>query len=222
MEMEKENKLLELARKRQSTRYEGYTSIGDYDNGVWECDYVSPYSKSSHNPDSDILIVLQDWCSSGSFDGSVCEVTLQLGYSPSVRTYRNLIALLREHFGLELPDVYTTNLFPYIKPGEMRADIENAAFVKAATDFTLPMIEIIEPKIVICAGLKTFNALRESCGFAWANNVAEGVVSDFDYKNSRIFCQAHPGQQGLNWRNRGGEDRVSADWLRMADYYRSL
>lgn len=60
--MSKQDALLNLAKLRQETRYDGYTAIGDYDEGVWECDYVSPYSLSSHNEDSDILVILQDWC----------------------------------------------------------------------------------------------------------------------------------------------------------------
>lgn len=220
--MEKEDKLIDLARKRQSTRYEGYTAIGDYDNGVWECDYISPYSKSSHNSDSDIMIVLQDWCSSDSFNYPVCEETRALGYSPGVQTNINLIDLLNIHFGLTLPEVYTTNLFPYIKPGDMSAYIPKGDLKRAAIDFTLPMIDIIQPKIVVCLGIDTFNALRKACGLRIVYNLEEGAASDFDYKQTRIVCQAHTGQLGRNNRNRGGVDRVSADWQRMADYYRSL
>ncbi len=58
--MSKVQKLLQLARKRQSIRYDGYASIGDYDNGLWECDYISPYSKSAHNEDAEVVIILQD------------------------------------------------------------------------------------------------------------------------------------------------------------------
>ena len=47
--MNKEARLLALAKKRQATTYPGYTAIGDYDDGVWECDYVSPFSLLAYN-----------------------------------------------------------------------------------------------------------------------------------------------------------------------------
>lgn len=47
--MNKKEELLKLAELRQSKVYESYTSIADYANGAYECEYVSPYSKSAHN-----------------------------------------------------------------------------------------------------------------------------------------------------------------------------
>ncbi|MDO6477942.1 hypothetical protein Q4520_21205 [Alteromonas sp. 1_MG-2023] len=217
--MSKQDALLNLAKLRQETRYDGYTAIGDYDEGVWECDYVSPYSLSSHNEDSDILVILQDWCSSESFDYPVCEETLKLGHTPGVRTNINLKALLDKYFGKSLEDIYSTNLFPFVKPGAMNAPIATKALVKAAEQFTLPLIKIINPKIAICLGKNSFNALRRVNGLPSVANMEEAINSTFKYENTLIFCQAHTGQLGLNNRNRGGVDRVSADWERMRSAY---
>ena len=53
-------------------------------------------------------------------------------------------------------------------PGLGRTDSEEDVagkrdFVRAANEFALPQIQIVEPKIVICLGLATFNALRRAC-----------------------------------------------------------
>ena len=45
--MKKHKQLLELAQKRQRSRWNGYKCIGDYHGGIYECDYVSPYTKSA-------------------------------------------------------------------------------------------------------------------------------------------------------------------------------
>jgi len=47
--MSKKSALLQLARKRQAARWEGYKCIADYCCGAYECDYVSPYTKSANN-----------------------------------------------------------------------------------------------------------------------------------------------------------------------------
>ena len=58
--MNKKEELSKLAKLRQSKVYEGYTSIADYANGAYECEYVSPYSKSAHNVDADVFVILKD------------------------------------------------------------------------------------------------------------------------------------------------------------------
>ncbi len=214
----KEILLLELAKKRQSKIYSGYTSIGDYNDGAYECDYVSPYSISSHNVDSDILVVLQDWCSEEGFGKNVCEETLKYGYTPSVKTNIYLKELLLENFDLTLENIYSTNLFPYIKSGSMNNNIPAKDLLNSAKEFTIPMIKIIRPKLVICLGKATFNAIRKACGLKVIYSIEEGLESHFPYFNSQIFCQSHTGQLGRNNRNRGGINRVSGDWNIMFNF----
>ncbi len=141
--------------------------------------------------------------------------SLKLGYTPSVRTNINLKRLLHAHFDLELEDVYATNLFPYVKPGAMNAHIPSKDLIRAAKQFTLPLIKILCPKISICLGKETFNALRRACGLRNVTNIEKAIHSTFSYNNSKIFCQAHTGQLGQNNRNRGGVNRVEGDWHSM-------
>ena len=61
--MRKRKLLRDLARHRQTHVPVGYKGIGEYHDGLYECDFVSPYTKSAHNLDADIVIVLQDWAS---------------------------------------------------------------------------------------------------------------------------------------------------------------
>jgi hypothetical protein len=43
--MNKHSRLLALAERRQTASSPGYTSIGDYHDGFYECDFVSPYTR---------------------------------------------------------------------------------------------------------------------------------------------------------------------------------
>jgi restriction system protein len=71
--MDKEQEPLKLVRLRQSKVYDGYTAIADYANKAHECDYVYPYSKSAHNVDADVFVILQDWSYSEGIEGDgVC------------------------------------------------------------------------------------------------------------------------------------------------------
>ncbi len=204
-QINKELELLKLAKLRQTTRYDGYKSIADYEDGYYDCDYVSPYSKSAHNVNADVLIVLQDWSSDKNMRGK-CEETNRFGYTLSVGTNKTLIKLLKSYLCLDLKDTYATNLFPFIKMGGMSENIPIKDMRKSAKDFTLPMIDIIQPKIVIALGRKTFDALSESC-----DKKQELTENTFKYGSSKIFHQPHPAARISNIKK---EKR----WKEMKDY----
>lgn len=215
--MDKRSELLALAKLRQNTRYPGYTCIGDYHSRAYECDFVSPYTKTAGNIDAEIMVVLQDWASDEFLKGPLHEPSAKLGHSPNLPTNRNLNELLKKTFGLTLRDVYGTNLFPFVKPGGMSASIRQGDLNVAALQFALPQIAIVKPELVICLGLVTFNALRKACDLKPASNIPSAIESPFRLGKVRVWCQAHTGALGRNNRNKGGVDRVSDDWQRMKE-----
>jgi uracil-DNA glycosylase len=206
---------MELAQKRKRSRWNGYKCIGDYHGGDFECDYVSPYTKSAHNVDSNIMIILQDWSSDEEMsDPRDQEAMKKYGYTPSLGTNKNLIRLLNAHFGVGLNDIYATNLFPFIKPGALNAPIHRKDLVRAAQEFALPQVKIVCPKLVVCIGQNTFNAIRRSCDYEGWPKRDLAIESPFKVDRSRIWCQAHTAQLAQNTR---GVNRVSSDWKRMKD-----
>jgi uracil-DNA glycosylase len=206
---------VDLARFRQATRWKGYKCIGDYHAGAYECDFVSPYTKTAGNIDAEIMIVLQDWASDDFLRGPFSEDSAKLGHSPHYPTNQNLSWILKRIFGLTLRDTYGTNLFPFVKLGGMSAGSPQADLLAAARQFTLPEIRIVNPKLVVCLGLNTFNALRQACGLSPCYPLAAAIDSSFNVGSTRVWCQAHTGALGQNNRNKGGIDRVSQDWRRM-------
>ena len=210
--MNKQDLLLALAHKRKTTRWPEYNQIADYHNGAYECDFVSPYTKSAGNVDAEIFVLLQDWSSDESLRSPLDSDCVRYGLTPTLPTNKRLVELLRSHFGVELRDVYGTNLFPFIKKGGMSSFIPMRDFVRAAKEFALPQIQIVQPKLVVCLGLNTFNAIRIACGHTPAQGMNEAIDSPFTFERSHIWCQAHTGSRGQN--NRGRE-RVAEDWRKM-------
>ena len=60
------------------------------------------------------------------------------------------------------------------------------------------MINIIQPKLVICLGLDTFNTLRKTYGHKKLDNLNQAIGNRFEHEKSQIVCQAHTGQLGRN------------------------
>ena len=210
--MNKQGLLLALAQKRKASRWAGYGRIGDYHNGAYECDFVSPYTKSAGNVDAEIFILLQDWSSDESLRCPLDSDCVRYGLTRTLPTNKRLIELLRTHFSVELGEVYATNLFPFIKKGGMSSLIPMDDLVRAAKEFALPQIRIVQPKLVVCLGLNTFNAIRSACGHPLVQRMNDAIASPFTLGESRIWCQAHTGALGQN--NRGRE-RVAEDWRTM-------
>ena len=201
------------------SRWAGYKCIGDYYNGIYECDFVSPYTRSASNVDAELMVLLQDWASDNVLSGPFLAERLTLGHDPQRATNQRLRELLRQHFRVELEEVYATNVFPFVKTGSMNASIAKRDLVRAAREFALPQIQIVGPRLAMCLGKTAFNAVAVAAGCRGAKSLEDAIAFPFEIGSTQIWCQAHTGRQGTNYRNRNGVDRVTKDWARMAQVY---
>lgn len=224
---DKQTRLLALARRRQEApwpRERDYKCIGDYHEGAYECSFVSPYTIGAQNVNSDVMVLLQDWASDDVLRDYYLDFRATIGHDPNRGTNKRLKKMLRQHFDLDLSEVYATNVFPFIKRGPMNKPIARRDLVRAAREFALPQIEIVGPRLAICLGKAVFDAVAIASGHHPAKSLAEAIeiASPCEIGNTQVWCQAHTGQQGTNYRNRCGPDQVARDWGRMAAVYKAL
>ncbi len=226
--MDKRQALLELAVERKQTAPpEGSFRFGKYHEGIYECDHVSPYTKGADNVNAEIFVLLQDWGSDDEMSVPAVDLEQQkfeLRYGRTQGQYPNehLEELLNKYFSIALDQTYATNLFPYIKAGAVRAKISDKDLRWAAKKFALPQIAIVQPKLVICCGLDTFNAVRFAADEKEVDTIEKGINAPFSLYGSEVWLQSHPGRQGTNKRNSGGVDRVNDDWEKMAASFTEL
>lgn len=200
--------LLALATKRKATRWPGYNCIGDYQGGIYECEFVSPYTKSARNVDTEVMVLLQDWSSHEVLSEPPVPGGLELGHDPSRNTNKRLKELLREHFNLELHQAYATNVFPFVKGGGISSGIRWGDLVRAAREFAIPQIDIIQPRVAVCLGRATFDALAAACGLPRSSSIAQAIAAPFCIGRAAVWCQRHPGWKTPN--------QVREEWQRMA------
>ena len=219
---EKHQKLLALGTKRRNAQVPlDCHPIGKYQAGAYELVYVSPYTKSAKNVDAEVALVLQDWDSDKALRGPLdCDAQI-LGYTSTMPTNVNLIALLRRHLDLSLAETFATNLFPFIKGGARNNDIPARLMREATEEFGMPQIQVIRPKLVICLGISVFNSFRRFHHKKLVESVGKGIESPFSDGQRWYWCQSHPGQLGfINRESRGRHGQVAADWETMAACYR--
>ena len=219
--MDKKIALRDLAKKRKlTTPPEGSYQIGHFHNGLFDCEHVSPYSKGAHDFNAPIFVLLQDWAS--YFDTTkrkVKDVDIQLGYDPDQPTNKHLSDLLHSNFKRGISDVYGTNIYPFIKE---KRPITLEELMSAAKEFAIPEILIVKPKLVICLGLDTFNALRKARGLNEVNNITEGLHNPFKIENINVWLQAHTGNLGRYNRTKKNANQVEEDWKYMAEMFKGI
>lgn len=210
----KQQQLARLAAKRQQTTWKGFGNLKDYG---YECDFVSPYTKSAGNVNAHVFLLLQDWSSADTLLKGPNETIAKLGYTPDLPTNKRLHRLLGDHFKLDRAATYATNLFPFIKRGGISARIPHRYLRKAAVEFAWPQIAVVKPKLVIALGLATFNALRQTALGLHSVKLNEAIANPFDHAAVRVWCQAHPGSRGTV--NAGGDAATNANWKIMASWF---
>ena len=214
----KNKRMREVVRQRQANTWDGYHALGEFHSGAYECDHVSPYTKGACDLNASVFILLQDWSSAETLRGPFRQDVADLGRDEKLfGTNRRLRELLKDHLGLELADTYATNLFPFIKPGDASAAIPMKVLNRAAREFAVPQIQIVEPTLVVCLSFVTFKALQSVVPMRRARSGAAAIETPFRAWGAEVWCQAHPGARGQSNR---GRDQVRRDWARMASAHR--
>lgn len=210
----KETKLQTLTDRRKAARWPGFANIGDFHQGKYDCNFVSPWTKSASNFDSGIMLIAQDWASADYLNGPFRPKVAELGYDPSLETNINLQELMARHLSVKFADTYATNLFPFVKVGGMSANIPASAYRRASIEFLAPQIEIVAPRVAICIGLPAFRWACEAMGKPRPINMADAIANPITVRGTRLVAVAHTGRLGMNNR---GRQLVEQDWTRLKE-----
>lgn len=150
---------LQLAARRVAKKWEPYLHPEDfgYDFRNW----VSPYTKTAHTMGS-IAIVLQDWASADGLAGSIEPDIQKFGRMPRLLTNKRLDEVLQRVLRLSIEETYTTNAFPFIKPGGMSNGIPMTHVVRSIEEFTSEELRLAKPSMILALGSLTYKALRKA------------------------------------------------------------
>jgi uracil-DNA glycosylase len=212
--MSKLEAMEELARVRKNDRISGYQCLGDFHDGAYvRHNYVSPWSITAHNLDAEVMVLLQDWSSTEMLERPLDTDVEKLGYTPGLATNKNLMGLLKRHFGKSIEETYVTNLFVFIKRGDIGARIRMLDAVYCAEKYAKKQIEIVQPRVALCAGSLTFNALRLAMGEKKIR-LTGALAQPIKINSTFVYGVPHPGGRGTA--NAGGAAAVEAIWSAIA------
>ena len=218
---QKHEALLQLAMRRQIDRLPPHNCLADFHHAYYECDHVSPWSISACNIDAELMLIGQDWASSHILEQEPDEGRRRMGQDWSSPTNTNLRRLL-EHMGHRFSDTYATNVFPFIKKGSKSAPIPFRDLVRCARTYALPQIKIVCPRMAICLGKRTFDAIRRAAGLGrleWSE-ARSPKLAHTRFGSVEIYGLPHPSPLGMT--NAGGMDSVTCSWKLLADHLENV
>jgi hypothetical protein len=151
------------------------------EGGKYDTDHIGPWSAWKGDLDAEIVVVGKDWYPINGF-------IKQKGVSdPNKPTNKNLIKLLR-YIGIDpqKDKLFFTNSVLCMKEGEAaNKKLEDSWIKNCSTKFLRPLLDLIEPKIVIALGEDAFSAITEVYGFG---NIK---FSDAINKSEPIYLTEH-------------------------------
>lgn len=228
--MEKQQRYAALVDKRKQDQFfpeEGLLNPSEIENGRFDCNEIGAWSRWHNDLDAKILLIGQDWGDENYF------IKNEGRDSDSNPTCKYLKALFNEigyDLGTARPDapfqkgLFFTNAILGIKTAEggMSGPVFQKWVRHSTVEFTLPLIEIIQPKIIITLGKQAYRALRIGFPEELPDGKMSALVETYFTVGERkmlLFPRYHCG--GLGLANRSF-DKQKVDWQRIADVFKSL
>lgn len=210
-----------VERRKACMACQGLTNPSVYCGGRYDSNEIGPWSLWQANLRATVMIVGQDW-------GDVAAFERQEGRDlPNSATNATLIDLLHgigvETAGPEAgrgPDgtVFLTNAVLCLKKGGCQAAVLDEWFANCGQRFLRPLIELVQPKVVICLGERAYHAVEKLYElprrqFRDAVSAAEGFPLS---EGMRLFAVYHCGRRIQNTHR--NLEQQKTDWKRVASW----
>lgn len=218
-----------LISKRQSFDFKKI-GLRNYSEGGFKNDYVDGWEQWHNDLNAEIMLVGQDFADWETFikcDGKVEPEKDKYKYP----TDKYLVQLFREELGIEIGHPWTTstaslfftNAIVGLKENGMQGKPEKRWIETGRDEFLRPLIEIVQPKIIIalgqipfqsvCAAIPDMINICPKISFNFKDIVEH---SPYTAKNGMlVFAVFHCGGGGV--RNRTREQQIM-DWKKISQY----
>lgn len=180
--------------------------------GIYDTDHIGPWSAWKGDLDAEIVVVGKDWYPKDAF-------IEQKGISdPESPTNKNLTELL-DYCGVNVQNdkLFFTNTVLCMKEGKASDKLSTSCINTCSEKFLKPLLDIIEPKIVIALGKDAFRAIKRIYKIRGVNFTRGVKRKEPIYLSEKTVCFPvyHCGQYSVNTQ---GIDKHKEQWKRIRDY----
>jgi len=214
-------------RKAYNLQIEGLINAADIKGNDYDAGhYLEPWAKWHNSSPAQILLVGQDW------GGQKYYLNNRGGDNDQNPTCKNLITLFeRIKIDVGFPsapikevNLHFTNIIPFLRTDQMQGSLNKiltqTLINEFAIEFTKPLIEIVEPQIIVTLGIAAFRGITSIYEMTTSNNVKlKDIVGHGPVilkEGLLLFPMFHCGSSGVN-RNRKLIEQM-ADWDKIGPY----
>lgn len=219
MKENKQDRYLKLVKKRKEFDFEELKNPNQINDGEYDTyDVINPWSIWQGNLDAKILLIGQDW---GDAKYYIDNKGKDKDSNP---TNKNLIELFKSlNIDIGTPSnpnktspVFFTNAILGIKDNGMSSAVKDAWIYESTDEFLKPLIEIIEPEIIITLGVSAFKAIKSIYKLKEKSVLKELIhTNPIKVDNKKIFNFYHCGGLGLANRSLPLQKQ---DWSIISNY----
>ena len=222
---EKQQRYQDLVRRRKSCRLcNDLINPSDVCGGRFDPDHIGPWSRWQGNINATIVVIGQDWGTPQIFERAK---GLEPFCSEADKGANGTLVDLLGSIGIKIErpkghetigKLFFTNAILCLKQGDAQAPVNSEWFDACGKTFIRPLLEILDPPVVISLGEKAYRALEKSyClekrSFRHAVNIPKGIPL---FKNTRLFPMYHCGRRILNTHRNINEQQ--SDWARVGTF----
>ncbi len=224
---EKARRYLELVNERKECREckdsanpcRSLINPSECASGAFDSDEIGPWTRWHGNLNAELMVVGQDWGDVGWFKREEGRPT------NTSTTNTTLIELIGSAgFNIGLPrntsgkgTLFFTNAVLCMKQGGASDPVRDKWFRNCGTRFLRPLIELVQPKVVVCLGGKAYDAVLRAFDKKprKLREATESTEPDQLPGSVSVFAVYHCGGLGLAQRNLAAQHR---DWSRIRSY----
>lgn len=221
--IEKQRAYRTLVQKRKAFRFAELLNPSEIEGGRYDCDHVELWARWLGNLNAKIMLVGKD------FGGKKFFIEFKGGCNPKSVTNLNLIKLfacLGINIGTpSMPDqdvpVFMTNAIIGIIDTSSKGGnrISSLSKRESTSEFLRPLIDIVDPSIIIAMGKEAYECVCNAFGVVHARSMREALeIGPVELPNSKLlFPVFHCGGLGVLPQNRTLNKQIE-DWSRIARY----
>jgi len=208
----KVTRYLELVEDRKICRAcKDLKNPSEIKGGAYDSDEIGPWSRWQGNLDAELMVVGQDWGDDKYFED---HCGLDDAKNDANRFLRELLA----EAGFDVADVgaeggrgtvFLTNAILCLKSGGLGGPVKSEWFRNCGRLFLRPLIDIVEPKVVVGLGKRAYEAVlrvygiqpggfREAVDCQEPTKLRDGVAA---------FAVYHCGRRGQNYHRNPDDQR---------------
>ena len=218
--MNKVKRYTELVQKRKNFIFQ--SELVNPSESKFDNNEIEPWASWQNDLNADIVVIGQEFCDYETYiktEGKVEQFENKFEY-PSNKNLREFLKIIGRDPGHPCKPnkqarLFFTNSVMALKNGTMSSNFRDKWLKQSREEFLIPLLDIINPNIIICIGGKATKSVSKIYGFKTESLTKMVNKNPIKIHGKKVFAMFHSG--GLGIRNRS-LNLQTEDWKKIINW----